>query len=263
MFRNRCGCKSRHFKYPLKKLSEIRKLCVKWVGKEVTTRNQLQKLLGKLLYINRCIKPARLFSNRMLQLLRQCPIKGYITISQGFWKDLNWFLSFMEQFNGSVEMHLRDTYTYEIYVDASLQGLGAKLDNMVYAIPILCALKDVCTIVHFEALNILVALKCWAKYLTNQKVVFWCDNSAVVNIFTNFKITDSILMACVRNVWLLSAVCNIDLKVKHIKGVSNVYADILSRWTHYNNQNTLPVRILKTCKWLQPDLNSMVPDFNI
>ena len=161
----------------------------------------------------------------------------------------------MEQFNGSVEMHLRDTYTYEIYVDASLQGLGAKLENMVYAIPILCTLK--------EALNILVALKYWAKYLANQKVVFWCDNSAVVNIFTNFKIRDSILMACVRNVWLLSAVYNIDLKVKHIKGVSNVYADILSRWSHYNNQNTLPVRILKTCKWLQPDLNSMVPDFNI
>ena len=138
---------------------KIRKLCVKWVGKEVTTRNQLQKLLGKLLYINRCIKPARLFSNRMLQLLRQCPIKGHITISQGFWKDLNWFLIFMEQFNGSVEMYLRDTYTYEIYVDASLQGLGAKLENMVYAISILCTLKDVCTIVHFEALNILVALK--------------------------------------------------------------------------------------------------------
>ena len=169
----------------------------------------------------------------------------------------------MEQFNGSVEMHLKDSYTYEIYVDASLQGLGAKLDNMVYAIPILDALKYVCTIVHFEALNILVALKCWAKYLTNHKVVFWCDNSAVVNIFTNFKIRDSILMACVRNVWLLAAVYNIDLKVKHIQGVSNVYADILSRWSHYNNQNTLPVRILKTCKWLQPDLNSIVPDFNI
>ena len=77
------------------------------------------------------------------------------------------FLSFMEQFNGSVEMHLRDTYTYEIYVDASLQGLGAKLENMVCAIPILYTLKNVCTIVHFEALNILVGLNCWAKYLAN------------------------------------------------------------------------------------------------
>ena len=49
----------------------------------------------------------------------------------------------------------------------------------------------------------------------------------MVNIFTNFKIRDSILMACVRNVWLLAAVYNIDLKVKHIQGVSNVYVDIL------------------------------------
>ena len=47
----------------------------------------------------------------------------------------------MDQFSGSVEMHLRDSYTYEIHVDASLQGLGAKFDNMVYAIPILDKLK--------------------------------------------------------------------------------------------------------------------------
>ena len=85
----------------------------------------------------------------------------------------------------------------------------------------------------------------------------------MVNIFTNFKIRDSILMACACNVWLLSAVYDIELKVKHVKGVCNVYADILSRWCHYSNQNTLPVKIFKTCKWLQPDLNSMVPDFNV
>ena len=90
-------------------------------------------------------------------------------------------------------------------MDASLQGLGAKLDNMVYAVPILCTLKDVCTIVHFEALNIFVALKCWAKYLANQKVVFWCDNSAVVNIFTNFKIRFYINGLCTYRMVIISS----------------------------------------------------------
>ena len=66
---------------PPLKLKEIKNLCYKWTHKEAATRNQLQKLLGKLLYINICIKPARLFSNRMLQLPRQCPVKGQVRIS--------------------------------------------------------------------------------------------------------------------------------------------------------------------------------------
>ena len=70
-------------------------------------------------------------------------------------------------------------------------------------------------------------------------------------------------MACVRNVWLLAAVHNIEIKVKNVKVICNVYADILSRWYHYNNINILPARILKASKWLQLDLDSMISDFKI
>ena len=80
----------------------------------------------------------------------------------------------------------------------------------------------------------------------------WCDNNAVVNAFTNFKIRDPILLACIHNVWLLAAVYNGKVKAKHVKGICNVYASILSRWHHYNNLETLPLRILKACEWLQP-----------
>ena len=59
----------------------------------------------------------------------------------------------MEQFDGSVEMHLQNSYTYQTYVDASLEGLGAKFDNMVDAIPVLNTLKQISTIVHSEANN--------------------------------------------------------------------------------------------------------------
>ena len=45
------------------------------------------------------------------------------------------------------------------YVDASLAGLGAKLDNMVYAIQVIHRLKQICTIVNLEGLNIVVAIK--------------------------------------------------------------------------------------------------------
>ena len=36
----------------------------------MVTKSELQSLLGLLLYITKCVKPARFFLNRMLQLLR-------------------------------------------------------------------------------------------------------------------------------------------------------------------------------------------------
>ena len=72
---------------------------------------------------------------------------------------------------------------------------------------------------------------------------------------------DSFLLACVRTVWLLCAKCNVQLVVKHIRGINNTYADILSRW--HSNLNTSSVNFLKNCQWFYPDGNLMLPNFEI
>ena len=47
---------------PPDKLSEIVKVCHEWSDKIiVNNKNQLQSLLGLLLYISKCVKPARYF----------------------------------------------------------------------------------------------------------------------------------------------------------------------------------------------------------
>ena len=93
---------------PDKKMEKIRMLCIQWKNKTCATKNQLQKLLGNLLHIHRCVQPTRLFTNRMLQLLRSCPKKGSIKLNSEFFKDLNWFCKFLKVFNGSVEIHTVD-----------------------------------------------------------------------------------------------------------------------------------------------------------
>ena len=52
------------------KLSKIKHLCLSYRQKTEAMRVQLQKLLGHLLYIYKCIPPARLFMNRILGTLR-------------------------------------------------------------------------------------------------------------------------------------------------------------------------------------------------
>ena len=56
---------------PHDKLSEIIRLCKLWEGKSTCTKKQLQSLLGSLLYICKCVRPACFFLNRMLTGLRR------------------------------------------------------------------------------------------------------------------------------------------------------------------------------------------------
>ena len=68
------------------KLAEIVEMCKSWLSKTYCSKRQLQSLLGSLLYISKCVKPAHFFLNRMLALLRNNHQKG---IYLGFYVAFN------------------------------------------------------------------------------------------------------------------------------------------------------------------------------
>ena len=82
-------------KIPEVKMQEVVKLCQKWATQTHATKNQLQKLTGKLLYIHRCVKPARIFINRILAVLRNAPHKGVVQLPSAFFRDINWCNRFL------------------------------------------------------------------------------------------------------------------------------------------------------------------------
>ena len=53
---------------PPQKLEVIKQMVKEWRGRKLCTKRQLQSLLGMLLYVHKCVKPARYFLNRMLGL---------------------------------------------------------------------------------------------------------------------------------------------------------------------------------------------------
>ena len=75
-----------------------------------------------------------------------------------------------------------------------------------------------------------VALKVWGQLWANKRVEICCDNRAVVDVLSSGKARDAVLATCARNVWLLSAIYNISIVASHVKGTTNVVADLLSRW---------------------------------
>ena len=91
---------ARTLSIPHKKLAEIVELCRSWNTKTYCSKRALQSLLGSLLYISKCVKPARIFLNRMLALLRNNHNVDKILLNQPFFKDLAWFNTFLHEFNG-------------------------------------------------------------------------------------------------------------------------------------------------------------------
>ena len=69
----------------------------------------------------------------------------------------------------------------------------------------------------------IIVLRTWVKYWQHTKVVFFCDNLAVVHVVEANRTRDEFLALCLRNIWLLEIV------VKHIPGKNNIKADVLSR----------------------------------
>ena len=111
----------------------------------------------------------------------------------------------------------------------AFMGVGAFFDNKVYAFSLYC-INESLSIVHLEMINVLVAIRCWRHLLCNSTVDIHCDNATVVAALTSYKIKDSFLLCCARNIWFELATANIQLNIKHIRGANNKYADILSRW---------------------------------
>ena len=181
---------------PDEKLQKIKSLCGSWAVKQKATRVQRQKLLGHLLYIHKCIPPARLFTNRILAVLRGSPKIGHIALNEAFHRDIAWFNQFLESFNGSVKIHDYDSINNVVYVDASLVAMGAIFNRKVYTLQIPQILKTLYSIVHFEAVNILVMLRTWGKYMKNQRCTVYCDRNLGVWFDSDFSFSCHVRKVC-------------------------------------------------------------------
>ena len=73
---------------PQEKLQAIIATCRSWILRASCSKTELQSFLGFLLYISKCVRPARYFLNRMLQLLHNFTNNRHIVITDDFHRDL-------------------------------------------------------------------------------------------------------------------------------------------------------------------------------
>jgi hypothetical protein len=218
---------------PPTKLKAIINMCTQYQKQEKLTKKKIQSILGSLIYVHKAVAPARLFVNRIISTLKMAPEEGFMHVGVDFKRDLLWFRAFAELYNGKTKYNnLSKNIKYNVYVDASLKGLGGNVNNLVYSLPIEGGGDN---IAHWEAVNVLFALRTWAHLFKGTAVRVFCDNSAAVSIFNTARGADPVLQAIARNIWLLAAAYDMKLDFQHIPGEHNQVADLLSRWTVTHN----------------------------
>jgi hypothetical protein len=248
---------------PKSKLKEVINQCKRFLNKSKITKNQIQSLLGSLLFLHKAIKPARAFVNRIIALLKTAPDRGHVKISLDMKKDLNWFVACARQANGTITMDKSLQPGVDLYVDASLGGLGAIWENNVYALDIK-GLFPGKIIAHLEAINVLLAVRTWFSEFRGRVVNIHCDNMVAVQILASGRGADTYINTISRNLWLLTAKGDISLQFHHIEGKKNILADLLSRFGQiYNPIAVLYKELNDSPVWINPQIADLLLDESI
>ena len=108
-----------------RKLGELREEIERWVRRTVASKQELQSILGKLMWVSRCVKFSRCFINRIISEIKKLSSqKDKTTLSLDVRKDLLWWKHFVEKFNG-VHLIVPDVVSVNVAGDACPSGLGS------------------------------------------------------------------------------------------------------------------------------------------
>jgi hypothetical protein len=162
-----------------------------------------------------------------------------VRLSGEFKKDLAWWQRFLPRYNGvSYIYHAPSSNPDAVFsTDACLSGCGGLCGNEYFhsAFPqsLLARKLDINSL---ELLAVVISCKLWGQTWGKLKILLYCDNQATVAVINSEKTHSSFMAQCLREMWLIAAVHDFDLRAIHLDGKCNRAADLLSRW-HLDTNN--------------------------
>ena len=197
------------------------------------TLEEIQSLVGLLNFACSVIRPIRAFLHRLIDLMVGVRMPNHcIRLNREVKEDLNLWLSFLSNFNGK-SFFLEDTWLssskLNLFTDASgALGFGA-LFGSHWCYGKWPSSWQYQNIAILEFYPIVLSFYLWGAAMSNQCILFFTDNKALVHVINRQTCKDKSLMAFVRKLVSICLHYNILFKAKHIPGVRNEMADALSR----------------------------------
>ena len=214
---------------PQDKLQRLQALVAEWLKKKKATKRHILSLVGQLQHATKVIRHGRTFVARLYSTAAKVQQMDFFTcLNREFHSDVWWWHVFLQYWNGiSLLKRTTDHIPTDIVIQTDASGswgcggffLGKWLQWKWPSDWISVG------IMPKELTPIVLSCAVWGKSLSQQRVLFQCDNQSVVAAIQKGSSKDSSAMHLLRCLWFY----DIDIIITHIPGVSNATADHLSR----------------------------------
>lgn len=187
---------------PHDKLQDIKSIVRRALKCKSISKTHLQSVLGRLLYVAKCVKPARLFVSRLLEALRSMK-KSYVRVNSEMKKDLMWFREFCQDWNG-VGLIPSDVPSRCFVVDASSSGIGSTDGSIIYGGQVAPVDDPVLNICELEGANVVIAIHTMLSECDRgSNIVVRSDSMSAVQIFATGRGRNRVLLDCARSLWMV------------------------------------------------------------
>ena len=235
---------SMSMRVPPDKLAEIKSEIGKWSKKTTITKQNLQSLLGKLFWVARVVRYARVFMGRLLQQLRAMSgvaDKFKVKLTDESRKDIKWWRTYLDHFNGIQMIVEEDPFPLELEQmldqphdlcagDATPMGCGAWYGTQYWCREFPRELQDPSIGIHLkEFWTVIVSARLWGNYWSGRSVTIFCDNDAVVDTINYRKPKDAALLSLLREFLYIVVTMKFFPVVRKIGTKENHLADHISR----------------------------------
>lgn len=215
---------------PQNKIADLKHELLKLKSKNKASKKELQALAGRMNFAAQCIYGGRVFMRRIHDEIAKLRRPWHrIRISATVRADLEWWNSFMQVFNGTLDIIDPRPLT-PVSTDACTVAGGATYDNEYIYLP--WATWDGTESLHINVKELLaceLALHGWAEKLRGHKVLIHSDNQAAVGMLNHGSTKNKEAMECLRRIFWITAVNNIRVVAYYVKGSRNIAADAASR----------------------------------
>ena len=217
---------------PDDKLFELRTMITTWLNRKKCTKRELLSLIGSLSFACKVIRPGRIFLRRLIDLSTSVSkLHHHIDISSCVRLDLVMWSNFLQSWNGSSFLP-EPPVTAEslsLFTDASFTGFGGFFQGQWISQPWPFDVSQVTHISFLELFAVFATVSTFSELLVNKHFVIFTDNEAIVSVWSTGSSKDKQIMALVREMFFLCTQFNLTIRFRHVPGVQNTFADLLSR----------------------------------
>ena len=214
------------------RLHDILRELGKFLLRTRCTKRELLSLIGKLIFVTRIVRAGRTFTRRMIELSKKVKYLHYkVKLNKECRRDILWWHHYLPTWNGRYMLfdeHWSTNAELHLHTDACGESYGAYFGTS-WIMDTFTDDDKHRTITWKELYAIVMSCATWGNVLRKKRILFHCDNLAVVHIIQNGVCKNSDIMTLVRTLFYICAKYNIECSAVHVVGVLNQAADALSR----------------------------------